>query len=127
MGFNLEWYLPNMAPPDPEMAPPELLFPGKFDEDLALFVLTFSQAYVRFVGKFGFLLGNVEEFSPLPEKVLLTIFVSVSFLKVIKIQSVSKEISGQPLERLKNMYHAAQGPPQHERVISTKNLFLKVC
>ena len=102
MGFNLEWYLPNMAPPDPEMAPPELLFPGKFDEDLALFVLTFSQAYVRFVGKFGFLLGNVEEFSPLPEKVLLTIFVSVSCLKVIKIQSVINEMSGQPLEGLKN-------------------------
>ena len=100
MGFNLEWYLPNMAPPDPEMAPPS--FPGLFDEDLALFVLTFSQAYVRFVGKFGFLLGNDEEFSPLPEKVLFTIFVSVSFLKVIKIQSVSKEMSGQPLERLKN-------------------------
>ena len=83
MGFSLERYLPNMAPP-------ELSFPGKFDEDLALFVLTFSQAYERFVGKFGFLLGNVEEFSPLPEKVLLTIFVSVSCLKVIKIQSVRR-------------------------------------
>ena len=109
-GLNLEWYLPNMAPPDPEMAPPELSFPGKFDEDLELFVLTFSQAYVRFVGKFGFLLGNVDEFSPLPEKVLLTIFVSVSCLKVIKIQSIWAT-SGEAQD------HASQGPPQHERVI----------
>ena len=110
MVFNLELYLPNMAPPDPEMAPPELSFPGKFDEDLELFGLTFSQAYVRFVGKFGFLLGNVEEFSPLPENVLLTIFVSVSCLKVIKIQSIWAT-SGEAQD------HASQGPPQHERVI----------